>query len=215
MSNRCTNAAIDRCPPQESIYRIRCVRQPHLAIQPRIERRTGRTAIRGGPLSIDILRSDASRYRDHDGAGDPWSPGAYVPGKPHQNTPDVKVKTPTLARMTTTPMPWRHRIAAVAALAAFAGPVLAGCSSDGADVSCSTDACTVTFDRNGHGEADILGIKVKLVDVQNGQARVSVAGNEFTIPVGSRTDVQDGKFSVQVQEVTDTQVVVKVTRGSG
>lgn len=110
---------------------------------------------------------------------------------------------------------WRARLAAFAAVAALTGGALAGCSSKGADVSCATDACTVTFDRNGHGEANILGIKVKLVDVQDNQAKISVAGNDFTVPVGTRQDVQNGKFSVQVDQVTDSQVVVKVSRGSG
>ena len=117
--------------------------------------------------------------------------------------------------MTLTHPIWRARLAAFAAIAALTGATLAGCSSKGADVSCATDACTVTFDRNGHGEANILGIKVKLVDVQDDQAKMSVAGNEFTVPVGTSKDVQDGKFSVQVQQVTDSQVIVKVSRASG
>ncbi len=49
----------------------------------------------------------------------------------------------------------------------------------------------------------------RLVGVDAGQASLEVGGRTVTVPVGGQTEVQG--FTVTVESVTDTEVVVRVT----
>lgn len=100
------------------------------------------------------------------------------------------------------------RTAGLFAAAALGLAVLAGCSSDGVETDCSLSACTLTFDRGVEASADILGVKVELVGAQDGQATVSVAGEQVTMPVDQTSEV--GGMQVTVKSVTAEQVVVRV-----
>lgn len=89
---------------------------------------------------------------------------------------------------------------------------LAGCGggSEGTKTDCGLDGCTITFPRDGTPSVSILGISAKLVGYDNNQARVEVAGQTVTVPVGGQT--QSDGFTVRVERATDTEVVVRVTR---
>ena len=91
---------------------------------------------------------------------------------------------------------------------AVAGGVLTGCGGQGSDTSCGVNGCTVTFARNGTAEVSVLGVSARLLGVDQGVARIEVAGQTVEVPVGGQAEV--GGFTVQVQEVTDTQVIVRV-----
>jgi ABC-type Fe3+-hydroxamate transport system substrate-binding protein len=105
-------------------------------------------------------------------------------------------------------------------VALLATPVLAtlvlalgaGCSSDGkgASTSCSTTACTVTFDKGVNAEANILGIKAKLVGVQGSQVTAEVAGQRITVTAGAPVTV--GQVQVSVQEITSSKVTLKISQ---
>jgi hypothetical protein len=99
---------------------------------------------------------------------------------------------------------------AAAALLAFA---LTACGGQGTKTDCGLNGCTVTFQRSGSAEVSVLGIKARLVGVQNGAATVEVAGQQVTVPVGGQAS-SDG-FTVGVDRVTDTEVVVRVAPGGG
>ena len=109
----------------------------------------------------------------------------------------------------------RRRFAALALTAALAGGgMLAGCSSDDADVSCSLNSCTVTMDRGVDASASVLGVDIKLVGVANGQVSLDVGGNKISVPVDSTGSTQVGGLNVSVQEVTGDKVVLRVTQGN-
>jgi hypothetical protein len=99
--------------------------------------------------------------------------------------------------------------AGVAAAAILAGGLLAGCGS-GADTDCSLSECTITFERDEEGKASVLGITVELVSATETSATVAVAGQEATIPVDASREISG--FTVEVQSITDDQVVVVVSR---
>jgi hypothetical protein len=106
------------------------------------------------------------------------------------------------------------RLAVSAATAALAAVLLAGCGGEGSDVSCSLDDCTVTFDRGVDAEASILGVNVELVGVRDDQVTVKVADQELDVPVGSaEASAEAGGLNFRVHEVTDSSVVMKVSRG--
>ncbi len=109
------------------------------------------------------------------------------------------------------------RISTAAAILglALASGVLTGCSSKNADVSCSGNACTATFVRNADSEVSVLGLKVKLVNVQNNQVQIKVGSQTITVPVGQQAQVLNGRFTIEVQQVNNDNVVVKINRNSG
>ncbi|MBN1173672.1 MAG: hypothetical protein JXA67_15990 [Micromonosporaceae bacterium] len=105
------------------------------------------------------------------------------------------------------------RFGAVVAVAALAIGLSAGCSSEGADVSCNLNTCTVTFDRGVEAEASVLGVSVKLVSVENDLVTLDVSGNEIVLPAGDTDQqTQAGGLNVSIQEVTADKVVLEVTQ---
>jgi hypothetical protein len=107
----------------------------------------------------------------------------------------------------------RRRIAALALTAALAGAgLLAGCSSEGADVDCNLDTCTVTMDRGVDANASVLGVDITLKGVANDQVTLDVEGNSVNIPTGGNGSAEVGGLNVTVQEVTGDKVVLQVTR---
>jgi len=101
----------------------------------------------------------------------------------------------------------RGTVVSVLALV-LAGGALAGCG--GGNTSCGTDGCTVTFERSGDAEVSVLGVTARLVRVDADIAQVEVAGRTVMVPVGGQTDV--GGLVVRVEQITDRQVVVRVSR---
>ena len=88
---------------------------------------------------------------------------------------------------------------------------LTACGSGGSNTDCSVNGCTVTFPRSGNAEVSVLGVSARLLGVDGDVARIEVAGQTVSVPVGGQT--QAGGFAVGVERVTDTEVVVRVTVG--
>jgi hypothetical protein len=101
--------------------------------------------------------------------------------------------------------------ALLAPLLAFAVAVgaLTGCGGGGGNTSCGVDGCTVTFPRSGAAEVSVLGVTARLVRVDADIAQVEVAGQTVMVPVGGQT--QAGGLVVRVEQITDTQVVIRVS----
>jgi hypothetical protein len=103
-----------------------------------------------------------------------------------------------------------HRpIAALLALLAITLGGATACGREGSQTNCSLGGCTVTFHRTGTAEISVLGVKAKLVGVEGNSARLEVAGQTVTVPVGG--EAAAGSFTVRVEQVTDTAVVVRIT----
>jgi hypothetical protein len=110
-----------------------------------------------------------------------------------------------------TSLPLRLAVSAVSAT--LAGVLLTGCGGDGSDTDCSLDACVVTFDRGVDAETSILGVNAKLVGVRDNQVTVNVADQDINVPIGSsETEAESNGLHFRVQEVTDSKVVLKVSR---
>jgi hypothetical protein len=86
--------------------------------------------------------------------------------------------------------------------------LVTGCAGQGTQTECGLDGCTVTFPRSGDVAVSVLGIEARLVGVQDSTAELEVAGQRITVPVGGETEA--GGFRVAVEQVTDTEVVVRV-----
>jgi len=86
---------------------------------------------------------------------------------------------------------------------------LSACGGQGGDTNCGLNGCTVTFDRSGTAEVSVLNVTARLVRVEAGVAEVEVAGQTVTVPVGGQTEV--GGLVVRVEEITDAQVVVRIS----
>jgi hypothetical protein len=86
---------------------------------------------------------------------------------------------------------------------------LSACSGQGANTSCGANGCTVTFARNGTAEVSVLGVKARLVRVDADIAQVEVAGQTVMVPVNGQTEVAG--LIVRVEQITDTQVVVRIS----
>jgi hypothetical protein len=83
-----------------------------------------------------------------------------------------------------------------------------GGGGSGSQTDCGLNGCTITFPRSGDAAVSVLGVEARLVGVLNGTAELEVAGQRITVPVGGET--QAGGFTVGVEQVTDTEVVVRV-----
>jgi hypothetical protein len=91
------------------------------------------------------------------------------------------------------------------------GLALAGCGGEGSSTSCNLNSCTVTFERGVDAKAEILGVEARLVRVKGEDVTLEVAGTEVTAPLGQPVDVEG--FQVEVQEVTESDVKVKISAG--
>lgn len=67
----------------------------------------------------------------------------------------------------------------------------------------------MTFQRDGTAAVSVLGVEARLVGVDAGAARLEVAGQQITVPVGGETQAEG--FTVRVERLTDTEVVVRVS----
>ncbi len=83
-----------------------------------------------------------------------------------------------------------------------------GCGGGNSQTDCGLDGCTITFPRSGEAAVSVLGVEARLVGVQDGAAQLEVAGQQITVPVGGEANA--GNFTVAVEQVTDTEVVVRV-----
>ncbi|MGD9526310.1 hypothetical protein [Pseudonocardia sp.] len=83
-------------------------------------------------------------------------------------------------------------------------------TSSSSATNCDLSGCTITFQRRGDGTVSVFGVNARLVSVDEGSARIEVAGRTIVVPVGSTTQAEG--FTVGVERVTDTEVVVRVTR---
>lgn len=86
--------------------------------------------------------------------------------------------------------------------------LVAGCGGSGSQTDCGLNGCTITFQRNGQAAVAVLGVEARLVGVQDGTAQLEVAGQSLTVPVGGEAAAQG--FTVGVESVTETEVVVRV-----
>ncbi|WP_219414610.1 hypothetical protein [Pseudonocardia nigra] len=101
----------------------------------------------------------------------------------------------------------RAAVPVVTALTALA--LLTGCGGQGgSQTECGIDGCTITFPRSGEAAVSVLGVEARVVGVQDGIAQLEVAGQQISVPVGGETQVEG--FTVGVESVTDTEVVVHV-----
>lgn len=98
----------------------------------------------------------------------------------------------------------------VTTLAVVSIGALGGCGGQGSDTQCGLDGCTITFQRDGTASVSVLGISAELIGVQDGVAQLEVAGQTVSVPVGGETQAEG--FTVRVESVTDTEVVVRVTQ---
>lgn len=107
----------------------------------------------------------------------------------------------------------QHSVPGLVAALVLAVAVLTGCSAstEGADVDCSVNSCTATFDRGVNAEVSILGIDVKLVNATDDQVTVDVAGTEVVVPAGGGSQ-EAGGLAVRVREVTGDTVVLEISR---
>jgi hypothetical protein len=106
-----------------------------------------------------------------------------------------------------------RQIAAVTLAAGLAAGSLAGCSGEGAESSCSTSECTITFDRSvADAQISILGVQVQVVSATDDAVTLKVADREATINRGEGVNV--GDFEAKVESITDTEIVVKVSRAA-
>ena len=105
-------------------------------------------------------------------------------------------------------VPRRIALALQAVLVALVLATGAACASGGSQTQCGIDGCTVTFPRSGDASVSVLGVDARLLGVQNGTADIEVAGQRLAVPVGGETSAQG--FTVGVQEVTATAVVVRI-----
>lgn len=104
------------------------------------------------------------------------------------------------------------RAVAGSLIAVLCTGIAGGCTSENA--SCTLDSCTVTLDRGAEAKASVLGVDVTLIEVKNDQVVLDVGGTRTTLPAtGAQTEV--GGLTVKVNEVTNKQVILTISRGDG
>lgn len=110
-----------------------------------------------------------------------------------------------------TPTTLRHvpRLRRAALAAVLVLLTVAGCGGSGSNTDCGVGGCTIMFPRSGDTAVSVLGVSARLLGVEQGQATIEVAGQTVTVPVGGETQAQG--FTVAVESVTDTEVVVRVS----
>lgn len=101
------------------------------------------------------------------------------------------------------------RLVRTALAAAAVSALLSGCAAGGSGTNCDLTGCTITFPRDGTGSVSVLGVEARLLGVDGGVARIEVAGQTLTVPVGGQAQAEG--FTVGVERVTDSEVVVRVS----
>jgi hypothetical protein len=99
------------------------------------------------------------------------------------------------------------RPAALLAAAALSAALLGGCGSD--DVSCSLDACTVTYQRGAQASVSVLGVEAKLVTADANTVTLEVAGEQVQLTTGAPA-VDVAGLKVGLEEITQDVVRVRV-----
>ncbi|MEV0267685.1 hypothetical protein AB0H43_02825 [Hamadaea sp. NPDC050747] len=95
----------------------------------------------------------------------------------------------------------------------LAGPAtLAGCSAENASANCpSTSECTVTFQRNADkAQVSVLGVQISVVSADDSSVTLSVGGKEVTVQRDASATIAG--LTVNVTSISDSEIVVKVTR---
>jgi hypothetical protein len=107
----------------------------------------------------------------------------------------------------------KTRLARFGAAAVLSLTLLTACGggSEGTDVDCGLDQCTVTFQRGVDANASVLGVEAKVVKVEGDKVTVEVAGEQLTLTVGQpATDVEG--LQVTLESVTDTEIKIKISK---
>lgn len=105
------------------------------------------------------------------------------------------------------------RVAAIVLLALGLGlGTLTACSGRGASAKCDdSKSCTITFDRRkNHAQIDVLGVSVRLISSSDTSATLAIGEQQVTVNKGQTVMV--GDLAVTVEQITPTQVIVKITR---
>jgi len=97
------------------------------------------------------------------------------------------------------------------ALVASLGVTACTVEGQGSTAECHVDGCTITFTRGVDAKASVLGVDVELVSVDGNMVTLGIAGKNVLVPMGE-TQAAEG-FDVAVTEVTDQQVVVRISTG--
>lgn len=97
---------------------------------------------------------------------------------------------------------------AAAVLTALVLTLGTACGGGSSQTDCGLDGCTVSFPRSGDAAVSVLGVSAKLLGVEGGTAELEVAGQRISVPVGGET--QAAGLTVAVEQVTDTEVIVRV-----
>ena len=126
---------------------------------------------------------------------------------PGGSLPD-RILGPVTTRRTLRARPFA-RPAALLAGAALAAALLAGCGSD--DVSCSLDACTVTYQRGATASVEVLGVEAKLLTADANTVTLEVAGKQIQLTHGQPA-VPVGGLQVSLDSVSDSAVQVRIGR---
>jgi len=106
----------------------------------------------------------------------------------------------------------KTRLAQFGAAALLSLTLLTACNqSEGTDVDCGLDQCTVTFERGVDAKASVLGVEAKVVKVEGDKVTVEVAGEQLTLTVGQPATEAEG-LQVTLESVTDTEIKIKISR---
>ena len=108
---------------------------------------------------------------------------------------------------------WRigRLVAAVLLATGLAAGTLAGCSGEGTTANCGTSQCTITFERSVEkANIKILGVQVELVRATADSVTLKVGEQEVTLNKNESVNV--GDFQAKVQSITDTQIVVELSK---
>ncbi len=99
----------------------------------------------------------------------------------------------------------------IALLAGGAAMLSCSTSTGGSTVTCTSNECTATFDRNANDTVTILGVDVKLVGTDASNVTLLVGETQIVLPAqgGSKTA---GGLKLTVKEVTDTQVILTISK---
>ena len=85
----------------------------------------------------------------------------------------------------------------------------AACSGENSDTRCTSQSCTITFDRGASAKAEVLGVEIALVDVQGNTVNLDVAGQRVSLPADG--EQQAGAYTLSVDKITEKEVKIKIS----